>query len=672
MELISITAKNFQSFQELEYTFLSGEPVLILGENKSDTGQESNGSGKSVMVSVIEMCLLHTTSKKANDKELVMWGETQSNVSLTIHCPIRKETMLIERIISVKNGGQSQLSINGIIKYAFEDNMVREIDKSIIDWIGISAEDLQNFFILSKFKYKSFFDASNTQLVQLIGRFSNSSIIDGIDKDIIKETEEKEKVLLKKNDEKNEIFGMIKVHEENLNIELTTDKKELVENEIRRIDYLIIDEGEKIGNFDKKVLDNITLITTYEDKLLDQLSSLQKANLEIQKLNKDTTDFETRFKAVDDKVVQTKEEKEKYELKKSTLSKDYSEVSQILTEIDLNIRGSVTCPKCQHQFIVGKEDIDIEEEKVAHKQTSAILEELNKSLAEVKVTIEAFDPTLRNLRRDRVVIETEENELRTQKRNIQNSIINLEREKGSLENNIQLCKDKNETTKSYIKDCKAKIEELELSKVTVTVDKFDNKARIASIKENIISCNNKIKQIETESSIINDEIFEIKKWSFTFKEFIQFLSAKTLKILEGYANKFLFDIHSDLRVELSGYKIKSDGTLSDKITATVIRDGEAHSIGTFSGGEHDRLEAAMIDCVSHAINSTHKYGGLSFLSLDEIFNSSDGLGIKLLTDSYLELKKNVLITTHVPHNQYGCQVLKVTKENRVSSIQYIN
>ena len=672
MELISITAKNFQSFKELEYTFLSGEPVLILGENLSDTGQQSNGSGKSVLVSVIEMCLLHTTSKKANDKDLVTWGETQSNVSLTIHCPIRKETMLIERIISIKNGGQSQLSINGIVKYAFEDNMVREIDRYIIDWIGISAEDLQNFFILSKFKYKSFFDASNTQLVQLIGRFSNSSIIDGIDKDIIKETEDLEKKLVLKNDEKNSIFGMIRVHEDNLETELTTDKKELVEKELGRIDDSIIAIGDRVTEFGEKITDNLSLITSYEDKLLDQLTSIQKANLEIQKLNKDTIDFELRFKDVDTKVAQTKEEKEKYELKKSTLSKDYSEVSTILTEIDLNIRGSVTCPKCQHQFIVGKEDIDIEEEKVAHKQTSAILEELNKSLAEVKVTIEAFDPTLRNLRRDRVVIETEENELRTQKRNIQNSIINLEREKGSLKNNIQLCKDRNETIKSSIKDCKAKIKELELSKVTVTVDKFDNKARIASIKENIISCNNKIKQIETESSIINDEVFEIKKWSYTFKEFIQFLSAKTLKILEGYANKFLFDIHSDLRVELSGYKMRADGTLSDKITATVIRDGESHNAGNFSGGERARLETSLILCIQYAINSTHKYGGLDFLSIDEILESADSMGIKSLTDSFIELNKTILLTTHVANNQYSCKILKVTKENRVSSIQYIN
>lgn len=36
---------NFLSFKELEYDFENG-PVLLMGENRSDEGQESNGSGK--------------------------------------------------------------------------------------------------------------------------------------------------------------------------------------------------------------------------------------------------------------------------------------------------------------------------------------------------------------------------------------------------------------------------------------------------------------------------------------------------------------------------------------------------------------------------------------------------------------------------------------------------
>ena len=54
---------NFLSFKELEYDFENG-PVLLMGENRSDEGQESNGSGKTAIQSAIEKCWLDYTSRR--------------------------------------------------------------------------------------------------------------------------------------------------------------------------------------------------------------------------------------------------------------------------------------------------------------------------------------------------------------------------------------------------------------------------------------------------------------------------------------------------------------------------------------------------------------------------------------------------------------------------------
>ena len=120
MRINKVYAVNFLSFKEVEYTFKRGISVL-LGDNQTDPGQRSNGSGKSAFSAAIEYALLHTTSKKTLDKDLIFWGEQENYVSVELFCPLRNETLLIERTISIKSGGSSQLSLNDKILFAFDD-----------------------------------------------------------------------------------------------------------------------------------------------------------------------------------------------------------------------------------------------------------------------------------------------------------------------------------------------------------------------------------------------------------------------------------------------------------------------------------------------------------------------------------------------------------------------
>ncbi len=666
MELISFKAKNFLSFREIEYTFLNGEPVLILGENKTDEGQESNGSGKSALVAGIEMCIEHSTSQNVNDSDLIYWGQDQSDLSLSINCPLRGETMLIERVLTLK-GSMAQLSINGAIIFSFEDKQVKEIDKYIIEWLGISKEDLQNFYIISKFRYVSFFDASNTALINLIGRFSNSNIIAGVDKDIMREAEalESDRVLL--TEKKNKLLGKLEVYQTSENDELTLDKQELVQRAIDDIDNKILVKGEEILVLKERTSAKVLIIEGFHQRLINCTDGLDTANKSLKTASMKDGLFDSRYAEVDVKIDSEKQAKEHVEAKLTNLVQNYKEVAETFHEIELNLMKSVECPKCHHKFVVGV-DVDVYEEEEAKASCISIIASLDKSMADIKTSIAEFDPKIQELKRGRISIEAEENEVRLIKRNINASIVNIEREKAEIEAAIAAAKATITGFNTQVADIQQVILELEKSKGLVTMETFDNKDRLQAIRQQIIECKTSMIDVEAEDEVLKEAIFDKRQWAYTFKEFTQFLSVKTLKVLQSYANKFLTDMKSDLRVELSGYMMKKDGTLSDKITANIVRDGKSKKSGNFSGGERARLEAAMILTIKRAININHPYGGLNFTSIDEIMESIDSMGVNVLIDSLKGLKQTILITTHVPITAYDCNVLKVVKENGISRI----
>ena len=670
MYLEELSATNFQSFKQVKYVFLNGVPVLVVGENLTDAGQESNGSGKSVLMNIAEYCILHTTSKKVNDVNLVFWwdGSEMSELNLTIFCPLRKERLKIERKIAIKGSGQSQLSINGKVKYAFADKMVNEIDRFIIEWIGISKEDLQNFFILSKFKYVSFFNASNTNLIQLIGRFSNSSIIAGIDKDIMSQADAIETSKASLLERKNRLYGMIDVHKANMETERTIDREKLVQDELNRIDDLIIAEGDKMIYYETQIGLENEKITAHDEKLTELLTGIDKANAQLKKLKKDEEAFDKLYEAVDAKLATTKEQKEEKEKVLEGLLIDKQEVMLTIQEIDLNLKGMVTCPNCKFEFIAGKLGIDVDEEKQSLADSNNLIPLLDDSIAKARTALAEFDPVIKDIKKDRLEIEAQESTLKNLKRSITNSIALIEKEKNSIDVDKSMCQGRIQGYNNDIAIAQDRAGKLVKSKVSVTADSFDNTERLKAIENEIDSCTMDIIAVEEEEKLLNEEIMDIKTWAFTFKEFHQYLSVKTIKVLQGYANKFLADLGSDLRITLDGYKIKADGSLSEKITAYIIRDGEQKEFGNFSGGERVRLEAAMILTIQSAINSTNKWGGLNFLSIDEIFESIDSKGLNELTKSLAGLGKTIILTTHVANTNYDCEILKIVK---VAGVSYI-
>ena len=147
------------------------------------------------------------------------------------------------------------------------------------------------------------------------------------------------------------------------------------------------------------------------------------------------------------------------------------------------------------------------------------------------------------------------------------------------------------------------------------------------------------------------------------------LANKSLEIIEFHCNRYLHDMGSDLKVKIDGFKVLADGSIKDEITAKVVR-GQERTFSSFSGGEQGRLLFASILANRHMINSTHPYGGLDFLSVDEVFEGVDGIGLASLVQSAKQLEVACMIVTHVTDRENDSEdILTIVKENGISNIK---
>lgn len=666
MNFVKITATNFLTFKELSYNFQNGQSVLVQGENLSDSGQESNGSGKSAFAAIIEYCLIHSTSRKTLDKDLVTWGEREAYISLEINCTERNESLLIERVIDVKNGGSSQLSVNNKIKYSYEDRQVDEIDKFIEAWIGISKSDIQNYFLISKFKYQSFYSASNTQLNQLIGRFSNASIIEGIDKDILSDVDKLEKRRQVLRDSKNKLLGNIEAYQSNLESAKLVTKEELFNQAVKELDNKILDLEGAIANTTEKTQQKLDRIKVYQHKIEEVNASLIERKGELQSVK--VVDFDDKLNGISENLKLWDSKQDQYKNQINDVEKEVSSINKMMQDIELNLKGTVQCPNCKHEFVVGKENVNVEEERASLEEILLLQKDFESEISKIKSNISLCDAEIIKLKQEKRLSQQEEEIHNETKRRIEKRIYDLEGEVNSYKTNIDIGFKDIELLEKSIIGYKKDISDLEFKKNNLDPNSFDNKEQIESIQQLILNCEKDIEDIDKRDEEFEVEISEIKRWSNIFIEFRQYISVKVLKILQGYVNKFLEELKTDLRVQIEGFKLKADGTTSDKITATIVRDGLTRDFNTFSGGERARLEAAVILAVQKAINSTHKFGGIDFTIIDEILESADSEGVTNLMKAFNELPKTIMLITHVPVKSFEFPILKIVKQNGYSKI----
>ncbi len=715
MKLTKIILKDFLTYDELEYDFQE-KPLLVQGLNLTDKNQASNGSGKSAIQTGVEFAITSSNSRDVRDHELVTYGRPQAEVELTAECDVRKERIRIGWIIKVK--GSNKLSIHILKTGNTEEEVsfsnVNDGKKFIMNWFAISREDLFSYFIINKSKFKSFFKSSNREKVELINRFSDASIVEGLE-DI--DTIEKEQEAAEHQSSIDSTNGKIELLQAEITKEQNRDfatefeeaESELTEEiqdweeeidiekaAIEAIEGTIKSIKKAIDDYEPAKAEIIERVAKYNDRIAKESKRYAPVEKKLKAANKAVEEFErtewdekrATYKELE--VVQ-QEKLDEIGQEEEKLYEQDTQLKSFLKQLEVIMGGSVTCPNCDHEFV---KEGDLEETKEKHAQGNALGKALMKREEILSEQADAVDGELDKLSKSLSEInklEQEENEswnklndivtdIKCELLDIKEDIAEIETQrdaqvrrgadmdqgKVNLENKITQNKNHITAHENSIKNIKSRIEGIK--EQMKLLKPLDNKKRIKELKKDLKEFLDAYTMHQKNLDKTNDEIYEMNQWKNNFKQFRMHLANQSLEVIGYHCNRYLEGMGSDMRVEFEGYKTLANGNVKDEITAKVLR-GVERTFSSFSGGEQGRLLFASILANRHMINTSHPYGGLDFLSIDEVFEGVDGLGLKHLISSAKTLGIAVMIITHVTDEMTSDDVMVIVKENGVSRIK---
>ena len=432
-----IVLKNFGPFESIDYDFRQ-EAIAVIGENRTQDDQLSNGSGKSFLEQGLFYGIYGVNLRDKQDKKLIRKGFDTAYICVFIYCPIRRQTLKIERELRAK--GSSVLAI-----YLIHDGDEIEIEKVqfatvldgnryIANWVEISAEDAKSYYIVSKGNYNSFFRSSNTEKLALISRFINFSMLDKtksiIDDKVLVLNEEKQAL----DRSKASYEGKLSVYQEQLQEILDSNPEEEQLQEIKKAEDYIEDV--------KGAIESNELRISKEQQsalgLKHSLSELEKLRTKVSEelSNIDTSNFDTIYKEIDEDVDVCRQEKRTKENSLNAIQNRIIDIKRTLNKIEVLLSGIIVCPNCQHEFFL-KTDKTVQEIK---KQKEVAEIELNKESEEKKIaekSIEELDAVLDEYMSLKSQTDKEFDEVANQQRGLKKKILELEHNIGSLNQQIK-------------------------------------------------------------------------------------------------------------------------------------------------------------------------------------------------------------------------------------------
>lgn len=662
MKIVKIQATNILSFESLNHTF-EDEVVALVGENKTQIDQGSNGSGKSSIGQIVYFTITGDNIRKIVDKKMIRKGQSEGSAKVFIECKQRQEILSIERSLSQKGSGKLTIYINDKVKNFAN---VKDGNKFISDWIAISNEDLKSYFIVCKEFYQSIFKASNTEKLALISRFTNFSSIDKT-KNVI------ESQLISLNDEKRVVDqkiaglkGRLSVYEEQLKKEEQRDFEQEKEDKIKTIK----EEISSLLNNNEKFKEEIVLITKNTQLILKEKETQRSLlNTLIAKLNElpKLDQFVTMFEEIKEGLGEIKITQNQIIEKRDSLTKKRGDISKALRTISINLSGAIICPKCEHKFLTLK-DTSLEEERKKKKE----LEEKDSEFVKNQISIEAELKTYEEIVAEFLSIksekEDEEDSLKKQIRALDRQVDEIRSIVTTKENLIKKAQNDIEITQKRINTNEERIELLnDQIKTIKSIKEVDDSVKLEELSRSVKEVLNLVEEKEKALCKLNTDIFNKTEWIGRFKNFKMFLASEQIKNIQFLANEILKKENSDLRLIIEAFKKDSKGNQKDEITLYVLRD-EVESFWYYSGGERAKVELATIMALQEMINTTNQYGGLQFLAIDEITEGLSEEGLYSVIDAMSFVKYPVLLATHIPIQNVKCKSLKIIKENYISRV----
>ena len=614
---VRVKFSNLFAHQDTEYFFKNKVCTVIFGENRDAEDCDNNGAGKSTIFEAIAIALTNKSLRDL-DKEMFINRDAED---CTIEFELQNDVLnsslkIVRKFFRGSKSAKITLIENG--KVNSQMTSVNEANKRIYELIGISREDLLRYYIISQDNSYTFFKAGDVEKKEVLNRITSADMINPI-------------------------------------IEELGDRKKQLTSDISEIESGISSIQDKIEFFKEQKANNEAVSDDYEIKAKsDRIEEIKEKRRDyerkVKKIDADIDNVQKNIEEIKSQLVPTDDLKSKRKkLKKSIddFEKELSDSKSILRKINAEIDGVVECPNCKHKFIQGGDlDLSYSEAVDMKKDTEILIKDYEEKIKSKKSKLDGINLKIQS---------SESLEEKIEDFNF--SINSYKRKKKSYQEEI-------EDASNSINAIAEEIRRIKAESKTEKVRK--------ELEAKLKSLSSKLKELE-DSGLEKQELLEmVNYWIYYMGKngFTTYLANRAVSIIEGITNSYLRKFHSNLSVEINGYKVLKDGTVREKIDVRVLDGGISSTVFMgCSGGERGRVSLAGVLGIQHLINLSLDGRGLDLLLLDETFHGVDSRGQENMIKILENIGNTILMITQNVSSEFNSEnKILIVKEDGVAKI----
>ena len=597
-----IIAKNFLSWEKLEFDFVEGT-TLIDGFNHDDNTSE--GSGKSAILNALCWGLYGKIPKDANVDDVIREGQKSCSVEIYFNEGSKDDETYIFRTRKPNELGMHFTWRKGSTTEKGKD--AKETQVMIEEYIGMSFETFcQSVYFAQNYPNK-FVTATEDKKAKILSEIQDLTIFDKARKKTLAEIKENE-------------LDLLSIKKD---LERQRSVEERYESELSNIEQLKSvfkrEQQEKIEDLrvTSKALDAQlkNLLKTHEEFTEEELQKeSDRINKGIRELIEEKARFNAEFKGLEAKKVSAKRLEFQAKKLEGQMLKAVNKIK------DLKNPKDKACPTC-----------------------GTVLEKIDKSHFKMAIEEQEHEKQEYAEEREGLLKELEGMEIPTTDE-LNGAITSLEgmlkrEEHALLEVETQLKKialvEKELISKNEEQDRIFTMIEKEEARDGAHFDK-----KLKEVKTALTNALKETKTLRENLKVLTDHSNRLLALKDGFKEVKQYVFQGLLSELTRKSNRFLSELF-ELPIKIDFSNLSGSGDVS-KINVEVTIDGHKRPLGLYSGGQFRRIQLA-VDLALSEIVSSRGDSPMNLRIFDEYF--------KDLSESSMEKALRLIETLR------GCTIL---------------
>ena len=376
-------------------------------------------------------------------------------------------------------------------------------------------------------------------------------------------------------------------------------------------------------------------------------------------------------------------------------------ISAGIDELSNKLAGSITCPKCGHEFLVAQPNFDIEAGTKELRLRQQQLSEINGNIEAEQNSSEEAEMQQSKLNSERRTLDSDrsrwEQELSDHERAVCSATSEVERaehnrrrtkaEVAAMQDEIDSIRRKafdeffgniDERNATLSRERRKIVEDIRSAECAIeTLQETIREVNEMAAEDLTLSLRKTLEQEKQRSMEtakrkfeVDDKVRALEVQRERFVQFKTYLANTKIEALSRITNEFLIGIGSDIRIRFDGYTVLKSGKVREKISISLLRDGvDCGSFGKFSAGEAARVNLATILAMQKLVNANcDDEKGLDLLCIDEVLDAIDADGLACVFAELNQLGITALVVSHGSIAENYPYKLEIIKENGASYI----